>query len=251
MYEFDNRLFSAGAAETMAFTEGNCSPPPNGVTSVTRASRRVSGPYPRIDPAGFGRGIDIAFAGLILLATFPVLVLLCLLIWAQDGGKPIFAHRRIGRGGETFPCFKLRSMVMDADERLRQLLECDPAAAAEWAADHKLRNDPRITMLGAFLRKSSLDELPQLMNVLLGHMSLVGPRPIVANEVPRYGRYFHYYCSVRPGITGLWQVSGRNDVSYRRRVALDTVYCRQKTVSFDMWILGRTVPALLLSKGSY
>ncbi len=252
MYEFHNRLVSAGAAETMEFTEGSCPPaPPGRMAGTVSAADTVVDNEPQALPAWVGRGMDVTFAGLILLAALPVLAIFCLMIWAQDGGKPIFAHRRIGRGGQTFPCLKLRSMVVDADERLQRLLESDPAAAAEWAADHKLRSDPRITLLGAFLRKSSLDELPQLLNVLAGHMSLVGPRPIVANEIPRYGRYFHYYCRVRPGITGLWQVSGRNDVSYRRRVALDTVYCRQKTVSFDMWILGRTVPALLLSKGSY
>lgn len=253
MYEFNNRLFSA---ETSRLTGD--SRPKSGNASGAQAARapHINTPFAaarrwQADPAWFGRGVDVTIAALILLATLPVVVLLCLAIWAQDGGRPIFAHRRIGRDGRTFPCFKLRSMVIDADSRLQRLLESDPEAAAEWAADHKLRSDPRITLLGAFLRKSSLDELPQLMNVILGHMSLVGPRPIVANEIPRYGRYFQYYCSVRPGITGLWQVSGRNDVSYRRRVALDTVYCRQKTVSFDMWILGRTIPVLLLSKGSY
>ncbi|ARS26162.1 sugar transferase [Sphingomonas sp. KC8] len=198
-----------------------------------------------------GRVVDMMVAIAVLLAVLPVLALLCCATWLQDGANPIFVHRRIGLGGRSFPCLKIRTMVRDADARLRHLLETDPAAAAEWTRDQKLRCDPRITPFGAFLRKSSLDELPQLLNVIAGHMSLVGPRPIVQGEVARYGRYFRHYCLVRPGITGLWQVSGRNDTSYRRRVAIDTVYSRSKTVLGDLAIIGRTVPALMLSRGSY
>jgi len=197
------------------------------------------------------RSIDVAIALLAIAVLLPVIVLLCGAIFVQDGGKPIFAHRRIGRGGRRFPCLKLRTMVVDADVRLRRLLESDPQALAEWKRDQKLRNDPRITPLGAFLRRSSLDELPQLFNVLCGHMSIVGPRPIVDDEVIRYGRYFHFYCAVRPGITGLWQISGRNNVSYRRRVAIDTVYSRSKSLGGDLAIMGRTLPAVLMSRGSF
>ena len=150
-----------------------------------------------------------------------------------------------------FKCLKFRSMLVDADRRLQELLAQDPVARAEWERDHKLRDDPRITALGSFLRRSSVDEIPQLFNVLRGEMSLVGPRPIVAAEVPRYRRYINHYCSVTPGITGLWQVSGRNDVSYRRRVALDVTYARSKSLLFDLKILAATVPAVLLRKGSY
>lgn len=196
------------------------------------------------------RLLDIIVAAIALAILLPVLLLVALAIWARDGASPIFVHRRLGRGGTTFPCFKFRSMVVDAQTRLDHILETDAAAAAEWARDQKLRNDPRITSFGEFLRKTSLDELPQLANVLRGEMSLVGPRPIVPNEVPRYGRYFRNYCEVKPGITGLWQVSGRNDVSYRRRVALDTVYSRSRSVGFDLLILGRTVPAVLTGRGS-
>jgi len=197
------------------------------------------------------RAMDVVIAAVALAILLPVLLLLAIAITLHDGGFPIFAHRRIGRGGRSFPCFKLRTMVRDSDERLKRLLESDPAARAEWARDQKLRADPRITPLGRFLRKSSLDELPQLVNVLAGHMSLVGPRPIVANEVARYGRYFQYYCSVRPGITGLWQVSGRNDTSYRSRVAMDTVYSRRHSIGTNISILIRTVPAVLVSRGSF
>jgi exopolysaccharide production protein ExoY len=201
--------------------------------------------------ANASRLLDVIVAAVALMILLPVMVIFCLGIMFQDGGFPIFVHYRIGRGGKPFPCLKLRTMVKDSDERLRRLLESDAAARAEWALDQKLRADPRITRLGAFLRKSSLDELPQLVNVLAGHMSLVGPRPIVAAEVVRYGHYFRFYCAVRPGITGLWQVSGRNDTSYRRRVAMDTVYSRRRSFSTDISILVRTVPAVLASKGSF
>jgi exopolysaccharide production protein ExoY len=201
--------------------------------------------------ANASRFLDVVVSALVLAALAPVILILCLAIMVQDGGSPIFMHRRIGKGGRSFPCLKLRTMVRDSEERLRNLLENDPAARAEWALDQKLRSDPRITWLGRFLRKSSLDELPQLLNVLVGHMSLVGPRPIVQAEVARYGRYFRFYCAVRPGITGLWQVSGRNDTSYRRRVAMDTVYSRSRSIGTDISILVRTVPAVLASKGSF
>ena len=197
------------------------------------------------------RLIDVGFSSTALLVLLPVIILICFAIAIQDGGSPIFVHRRIGKGGRIFPCLKLRTMVLDSEARLQRHLEADPEARAEWALDQKLRNDPRITPLGVFLRKSSLDELPQLLNVVWGHMSLVGPRPIVPAEVPRYGRYMQFYCNMRPGITGLWQVSGRNDISYRRRVAMDTIYSRTRWFGGDIWIMVRTVPAVFASKGSF
>jgi len=197
------------------------------------------------------RALDVSLAAALLLALLPVMLLFCLAVFLQDGGLPIFVHRRVGRGGRLFPCLKLRTMVRDADARLRHLLDTDPIARAEWLLDQKLRRDPRITPLGQFLRKSSLDELPQLINVIWGHMSLVGPRPIVPDEATRYGRYMQCYCAVRPGITGLWQVSGRNDVSYRRRVAMDTLYSRTRWVGGDISIMVRTIPVVLASRGSF
>jgi lipopolysaccharide/colanic/teichoic acid biosynthesis glycosyltransferase len=181
----------------------------------------------------------------------PLLVVLTLCVVAQDGGPAVFAHERIGRGGRRFKCLKFRSMVRNADEKLAELLKRDPVARAEWARDHKLRRDPRVTPIGDFLRKSSLDELPQLFNVLRGEMCIVGPRPIVVAEVPRYGRRFEHYCLVKPGITGLWQVSGRNDVSYRRRVAMDSLYARRKNLAWDIQLLVLTAPAILFARGSY
>jgi exopolysaccharide production protein ExoY len=196
------------------------------------------------------RVIDVSLAATALIILLPVLLLIALIIWLHDRGPPVFAHIRIGKGGKTFPCLKFRTMVMDAEQRLSDILRSDPNAAEEWQRDQKLRIDPRITPIGNFLRKTSLDEVPQLFNVLIGQMSLVGPRPIVENEIPRYGRYFKHYCRVRPGITGLWQVSGRNDVSYRRRVVMDTVYCRTKSMTLDLSILTLTVPAVLRRRGA-
>jgi exopolysaccharide production protein ExoY len=181
----------------------------------------------------------------------PLLALIALAICLQDDGPVVFAHRRIGRSGRPFFCLKFRSMASDAEARLADLLRNDPAALEEWNRDHKLKNDPRITPLGRFLRKSSLDELPQLFNVLRGEMSLVGPRPIVDAEIPRYGRRFGRYCSVKPGITGLWQISGRNDVSYTERVAMDCLYAKSKSPLLDLWILAATLPAVVCRRGSY
>ena len=142
-------------------------------------------------------------------------------------------------------------MRVNADAILRDHLSADPEARREWEATYKLRDDPRITPIGMLLRKLSFDEFPQLLNVLAGDMSIVGPRPIVDAEVPRYGRYIRHYCRVRPGLTGLWQTSGRSDTSYRRRVAMDVSYVERKSLAFDAWLLCKTVPAVVFARGSY
>lgn len=196
-------------------------------------------------------GINFILALAVFVFILPLLVLIALAILCQDSGPVVFAHKRVGRNGRPFYCLKFRSMAADAEARLAEVLRTDPAAQAEWDRDHKLKNDPRITTLGNFLRRSSLDELPQLFNVLRGEMSLVGPRPIVFDEARKYGRRFDNYCAVKPGITGLWQVSGRNDVSYTSRVAMDCLYARKKSLVLDMWILAATVPAVLCRRGSY
>lgn len=197
------------------------------------------------------RALDVVVSlGLIFLLA-PLMITIALLVMVTDAGPVFFGHRRLGRDGRTFRCFKFRSMVSDAEARLSNLLAADSAARAEWERDHKLKNDPRITPIGAFLRRSSLDELPQLFNVLIGEMSLVGPRPIVDAERGRYGRYFSVYCQVRPGLTGLWQISGRNDVSYRRRVALDVAYARSQSFALNLKIMMMTVPSVLRAHGSY
>ena len=189
-----------------------------------------------------------ALGGLIFLS--PVMITLAILVRAQDGGPALFAHTRIGKNGKPFKCYKFRSMVMDAQQKLETLLSTDPEAAAEWARDQKLRKDPRVTALGRFIRKTSLDELPQLFNILKGDMSVVGPRPIITDEMARYGNHLEDYLSVTPGVTGPWQVSGRNDVSYDERVRMDARYARSWTVAGDIWITLKTVPAVLLSRGA-
>jgi len=196
------------------------------------------------------RILDIGISLCLLVFFGPLLILVAILVATTSEGPVIYAQRRIGYQGREFFCFKFRTMTKNAEARLAALLAEDPVARAQWAYDQKLRNDPRITSVGRFLRRSSIDELPQLFNVLQGSMSLVGPRPIVAAEIPRYGRRFVHYSAMRPGITGLWQVSGRNDTTYRRRVAFDVVFARRRSVGLYGRIVMMTVPAVLLQRGS-
>ncbi len=197
------------------------------------------------------RVCDVVISIVLLLLLAPLMMTIAVLVYATDPGPIFFGHRRIGQHGREFRCLKFRSMVIDSAERLAHLLATDDKARAEWDRDHKLKHDPRVTPIGRFLRKSSLDELPQLFNVLRGEMSLVGPRPIVAEEIGRYGRHIVAYRAVRPGITGLWQISGRNNVSYRRRVALDVAYARSRSIGLDCKILFMTVPKVIFARGSY
>jgi Undecaprenyl-phosphate galactose phosphotransferase WbaP len=168
-----------------------------------------------------------------------------------DGGPSFFAHRRVGRNGVEFPCLKFRSMVVDPDVALEEYLKNNPSARSEWTANMKLKDDPRVTKLGSFIRKTAIDELPQLINVLRGDMSLVGPRPITRREVEAYGDAAALYETVRPGVTGLWQVSGRSDLSFRERIALDSWYVRNWSPWHDIAILAKTVPAVLSRRGAY
>jgi exopolysaccharide production protein ExoY len=180
----------------------------------------------------------------------PLLLINAQLIMGSDGRSPIFRHKRLGRYGRPFGCLKFRSMVPDSDTVLTRHFAEHPEARAEWEASYKLTHDPRVTALGQVLRKTSLDELPQLWNVLCGEMSLVGPRPIVQAEVVRYGADFITCFSVPPGLTGLWQVSGRSDTGYAERVALDCAYASQWSLARDLGILLKTVPAVLSQRGS-
>jgi undecaprenyl-phosphate galactose phosphotransferase len=203
-------------------------------------------------PAGNRRKRSFDVVGsLALLALFGPLLLLIAVVVRFDGGPALFGHRRIGAAGTSFRCWKFRSMVLDAEAVLAQTLATDAQARAEWDKDFKLRNDPRVTPLGNFLRKSSLDELPQLFNVLKGEMSLVGPRPIVAAEVERYGQAMEEYRACKPGITGLWQVSGRNDVDYAERVELDRRYAWSWSLKGDLVILVRTLGVVARRSGAY
>ena len=181
----------------------------------------------------------------------PFLLALAIMVAIDNRGRVIFAHRRVGRGGREFPCYKFQTMVPDAQERLQEYLAANPEARREWEENFKLTNDPRVTKLGAFLRKTSLDELPQLWNVIVGDMSLVGPRPIVQAEVPRYHENIREYYMVRPGITGMWQASGRSDTTYEERVAMDTWYVRNWSVWIDLVYLFKTFKAVFVGKGAY
>ena len=192
--------------------------------------------------------IVLALSGIALLA--PLLIICYIATVLSSPGPALFRHRRVGFNGKHFNCLKFRTMVTDAPERLRNLLESDPMAAAEWRSNRKLRNDPRVTAIGAILRKSSLDELPQLFNVLRGEMSIVGPRPVPDEELERYAASITAYLACRPGITGLWQVSGRSTTTYSKRIACDTFYSNNWSMSLDAKIVIVTLPALLATDGA-
>ena len=197
------------------------------------------------------RTFDIVVAVTALIALSVLLAIVAAAILVMQGRPILIRHPRIGRNGATFPCLKFRTMVRDADAALSHHLASDPSAMLEWHANRKLKNDPRVTPLGKILRETSLDELPQLVNIVRGDMSIVGPRPIVAQEIPRYGSAISDYQSVRPGLTGLWQCSGRNDTSYEQRVVLDREYVRSWSMRRDLAIILKTVPAVLNSRGVY
>jgi lipopolysaccharide/colanic/teichoic acid biosynthesis glycosyltransferase len=192
-----------------------------------------------------------AVALLLLVLLAPIMALIAVLIWRMDGSPVSYSHYRVGLGGRVFRCLKFRSMRKDSDAVLRALLAVDARARSEWERDRKLSRDPRITPVGRFLRRTSLDELPQLLNVLAGDMNLVGPRPITLAELPRYGQARWHYLSVLPGMTGLWQVSGRNRLSYEDRVSLDRRYVDTRSWHMDLQILVRTVKVVVGREGAY
>ena len=228
---------------------------PSDFASQSNSSQRViaSAAYPEnrrggVDPK---RAFDLHLAMSLLPLVLPIIIVLWAMIRVSAGrhGTGFFSHARVGRRGVMFDCLKLRTMVPEADLGLPAILAHDPAARAEWERDVKLRNDPRVTRLGRVLRKTSLDELPQIFNVLAGDMSFVGPRPVPKDELERYGRAKYAYLSVRPGITGAWQVSGRNDVDYNARIAMDVEYARRRSFARDLCILARTPRVLLRRSG--
>jgi exopolysaccharide biosynthesis polyprenyl glycosylphosphotransferase len=197
------------------------------------------------------RAIDVLGAGTALVVAAPLMLLVILLIKWQSPGPALYQHERIGRHRRRFKVWKFRTMVCNADRMLNDYLAAHPQYREEWEHEHKLKNDPRITPIGRWLRKTSIDELPQLWNVLCGEMSLVGPRPIVTAEVAKYDSKIGPYCNVLPGITGMWQISGRNDTTYAQRVELDSYYARNCSLWLDVFILVKTVRVVLLRQGAY
>ncbi len=218
-----------------------------GLTSGIRFEESLLLPWPKF----LKRSLDVIVASSAIFLLSPLLIFIALMTKFTSPGPIFYSHGRIGRGGRAFKAWKFRSMRVDADRALETYLEQHPELREEWERDHKLREDPRITRLGRVLRKLSLDELPQLWNVLTGDMSLVGPRPIVHAEIIKYGDTFRYYLRVTPGITGLWQISGRNNTTYQERLAYDEAYVRNWSPWLDLYILLRTIRTVLLCEGAY
>jgi exopolysaccharide production protein ExoY len=196
------------------------------------------------------RSIDVVIALTGIMILLPLFILCALGVLMTSRGPIIYGHRRVGFGGRTFKCLKFRSMRSDSEERLRAHLAANPEATDEWEQTRKLRRDPRITRFGAVLRKSSLDEIPQLFNVLIGDMSIVGPRPVTSDETEKYETKLANYLACKPGITGLWQVSGRSNTTYDERVSLDCSYAQNWTLLLDAKIIVKTLPAVLASEGA-
>lgn len=197
------------------------------------------------------RLIDILFVILVSPIFIPLMLILTLIVKVSSKGPVFYGHKRVGKNGKEFKCWKFRSMVVNADQMLDKLFETNPELKAEWAKDCKLENDPRVTKIGKFLRKTSLDELPQILNILTGEMSLVGPRPVTEPELAKYGKYRDYVLSVSPGLTGMWQVSGRSDTGYEERIMYDSYYIQNWSISLDIWILIKTIWVVIKGKGAY
>lgn len=208
----------------------------------------TDGAAPKVSAAAAKRAFDLFLALLFLPVILPIILTLAVLT-LMDGGPAFFGHKRVGQNDQTFRCWKIRTMIPNAEAVLQKHLAENPEAAAEWASDYKLNDDPRITRIGHFLRQTSLDELPQIWNVLRGEMSFVGPRPVTRVELEKYRGYEWCYLSVKPGITGLWQVSGRNDVNYAERVQMDVAYLSSHSLVQDVSIIFRTAGAVLNRTG--
>ncbi|MCL2472994.1 MAG: undecaprenyl-phosphate galactose phosphotransferase WbaP [Treponema sp.] len=197
------------------------------------------------------RLLDIVLVSIGGLVISPFLLLLALAVRLSSRGPVLYGHRRLGLNGKYFRAYKFRSMVQDADKKLEGILDADQRLRDEWEATHKLKDDPRVTKLGKFLRRTSFDEFPQLLNILKGEMSLVGPRPVTGSEIEKYGENARRILTVKPGLTGLWQVSGRSDTDYAERVSYDLYYIQSWSVWLDLWILYRTPGAIIKGKGAY
>jgi len=195
--------------------------------------------------------LDFILAIILFVLLFPINLIIILILKIFTKGSVFFKHKRIGRNGKEFVLYKFRTMKESRDKILNEYFIKYPEAKLEWKNNHKLRNDPRITQVGYFLRDFSLDEIPQILNIIKGDMSFVGPRPIVREEIEKYGIHFNNYKRCRPGLTGLWQVSGRNDTTYKERIDFDMYYIKNKSFLLDMKILLKTIPVVLSRKGAY
>ncbi|HBK97375.1 MAG TPA: galactosyl-1-phosphate transferase [Microcoleaceae bacterium UBA10368] len=221
-----------------------------GFGPVLRRDRRISLSQTSLDGEFFKRLFDILFSLSVLILFAPVYLLLALSIALSSPGPIFYVQERVGKNRKMFYCLKFRTMVENADDVLLELIEKSPDLRQEFEDNFKLKQDPRITWIGRFLRVTSLDEFPQFWNVLKGDMSVVGPRPLVEEELPRYGRYINKILTIRPGITGLWQVSGRNDIPYPRRVQIDLYYANDKNLWMDMWIVFKTIGVVIFPKNN-
>lgn len=223
------------------------------------ATRSAETPFSKTTQAEFvlptgglvKRSFDVTSAALALILFSPIFLMIAALVKFSDNGPVFYGHSRIGHNGRIFKCLKFRTMAVNGDEILRNFLRDNPQAAEEWKATRKLKFDPRVTAIGTVLRKLSLDELPQIFNILRGEMSVVGPRPVVDEELKVYDSFAAFYLKTRPGLTGLWQISGRNDVSYESRIAFDTHYVQNWSLVGDVLIIVKTIPAVCLARGSY
>ncbi|MEG3898333.1 MULTISPECIES: sugar transferase [unclassified Microcoleus] len=221
-----------------------------GFGSVLQGDRPISRPLQSLDGEFFKRLFDILFSLSVLLLFAPVYLLLALSIALSSSGPIFYVQERVGKNRKMFYCLKFRTMVENADDILLEIMEKSPHLRQEFEDNFKLKQDPRITWIGRFLRMTSLDEFPQFWNVLKGDMSVVGPRPLVEEELPRYGRHINKILTIRPGITGLWQVSGRNDIPYPRRVQIDLYYANDKNLWMDMWIVFKTIGVVIFPKNN-
>jgi Undecaprenyl-phosphate galactose phosphotransferase WbaP len=224
-----------------------------GFQPVLEGDRRISLSPQRLDGEFFKRLFDILFSLAVLILFAPVYLLLALSIALSSPGPILYVQERVGKNRKKFYCLKFRTMVENADDLLLEIMEKSPHLRQEFEDNFKLKKDPRITWIGRFLRMTSLDEFPQFWNVLKGDMSVVGPRPLVEEELPRYGRHINKVLTIRPGLTGLWQVSGRNDIPYPRRVQIDLYYAKEKNLWMDMWIVFKTIGVVIFpnNNGAY
>ena len=221
-----------------------------GFAPVLQGDRRISRSLERLDGEFFKRLFDILFSLSVLILFAPVYLLLALSIALSSSGPIFYVQERVGKNRKMFYCLKFRTMVENADDILLEIMEKSPHLRQEFEDNFKLKQDPRITWIGKFLRMTSLDEFPQFWNVLKGDMSVVGPRPLVEEELPRYGGHINKILTIRPGITGLWQVSGRNDIPYPRRVQIDLYYANDKNLWMDMWIVFKTIGVVIFPKNN-